>query len=221
MTAVDQKAFLQTETGTKLPCLFNPEQLQIGLGTSWAGEQIPGQQTPSLRYGGGQSGRISVKLFFDTTTDGSPVTKYTDELVKLLRVDTTLPGYDQASQNGRPPWVKFHWGKFHSFRAVITSLDLTYVLFSPSGEPLRANVSLEMLQYEPEEDWPRQNPTSGTPKPSRSHQVRPGETLDRIAAAHYDDPTAWRSLATANGIRDPFDVPAGRRLDVPTVEQGE
>ena len=218
MSGTDQKAFLQTETGKKLPCLFNPEQLQIGLSTSWAGEQIPGQQTPTLRYGGGESGTIDVELFFDTTNDGKPVTKYTDELVKLLKVDTSLPGYDAKAQNGRPPWVKFHWGKFHSFKSVITNLNLTFVYFSQTGEPLRARASLSMMQYEPEDDWPRQNPTSGTPKPERSHQVQPGETLDRIAYRHYGDPTKWRRLAAANGISDPFDVPAGRRLDIPTLE---
>ena len=218
MSNADQKAFLQTETGTKLPCLFNPEKLSIGLATSWSGEQIPGQQTPSLRYGGGESGSLDVELFFDTTSDGKPVTKYTDELVKLLKIDTRLPGYSEEAQNGRPPWVKFHWGKFHSFKAVITSLDLQFVYFSQAGEPLRAHATLSMLQYEQEDDWPRQNPTSGTPKPARSHQVQPGETLDRIAARYYGDATRWRRLAEANGIRDPFDVAAGRVVDVPTLE---
>jgi hypothetical protein len=218
MPPADQKAFLQTETGTKLPCLFNPEELQIGLAASWAGEQIPGQASPTLRYGGGQSGKIDVELFFDTTSDGTPVTTYTDELVKLLKIDTSLPGYSEEAQNGRPPWVKFHWGKFHSFKAVLTSLDLRFLYFSQKGEPLRARASLSMLQYEPENDWPRQNPTSGTPKPARSHLVQPGETLDRVAANHYGDPTRWRRLAEANGIRDPFAVPPGRSIDVPTLE---
>lgn len=218
MPGTDQKAFLQTESGTRLPCLFNPEALEIGLGTSWEGETIPGQQTPTLRFGGGESGTISVELFFDTTSDGSPVTRYTDELVKLLKVDTSLPGYSEAKQNGRPPWVKFHWGKFHSFKSVVTNLDLQFVYFSAAGEPLRARATLSLLQYEPEDDWPRQNPTSGTPKPARSHQVQPGETLDRIAATYYDDPTAWRRLAQANGIRDPFALRPGVRVDVPRAE---
>lgn len=214
----DKKAFLKTETGKKIPCLFNPEKLQITLSSSWDGKAVPGQQTPELSYGGGSSGSLKVELFFDTTSTGKPVTNHTDQLVKLLKIDTSLPGYDEAKNNGRPPWVTFHWGKFHSFKAVLTDLDLTFDYFSASGEPLRATASVSMKQYEQEDDWPRQNPTSGTPKPARSHQVQPGETLDRIAARYYGDATEWRRLAEVNGIRDPFALVAGTRIDVPTAK---
>ena len=78
---------------------------------------------------------------------------------------------------------------------------------------------MDLTQFEQEEDWPRQNPTSGTPAPARSHQLQPGETLDRVAAHYYDDPTAWRELARANGIRDPFEVRAGSQLNIPTLER--
>lgn len=213
-----QKAFLQPEKGDKIPCLFNPEKLDITLSTTWKGDPIPGQQTPELSYGGGASGTIKVELFFDTTEDGQPVTNYTDRLVKLLKIDTTLPGYDAKKKNGRPPFVTFHWGKFHSFKSVLTDLGLTYDYFSATGEPLRATASITLKQFEEEEDWPRQNPTSGTPKPARSHQVQPGETLDRIAAQYYGDATEWRRLVEVNGIRDPFQLVPGSRIDVPTSE---
>lgn len=219
MPGNDQKAYLETETDERIPCLFNPEQLEITLKTSWSGDARPGQQTPQLTFGGGESGTLSVELFFDTTHSGDPVTDYTDKLIKLTKIDTTLPGYDEAQQNGRPPWVKFHWGRFHSFKGVIDNLKLTFVLFSQTGEPLRARADLSMTQYEGEDDWPRQNPTSGTPAPARSHQVQPGESLDRIAATYYDAPTAWRRLAAANGIRDPFRLKPGTRIDIPTVEK--
>lgn len=215
-----QKAFLETETGTKLACLFNPDKFEVSMESSWEGTQVPGQQAPTQRYGGGQSGSISgLELMFDTTSTGKSVTSYTDELTKLMKVDTELPGYDPAKLNGRPPWVKFHWGRFHSFKAVVTRLSLSFVYFSAEGEPLRARATLDLTQFEEEADWPRQNPTSGTPAPARSHQLQPGETLDRVAAHYYDDPTAWRELARANGIRDPFEVRAGSQLNIPTLER--
>lgn len=180
---------------------------------------VPGQQAPQQRFSGGGAGSISgLDLLFDTTAKGTPVTEYTDKLMKLMRIDPSLPGYDENRHNGRPPWVKFHWGKFHSFKCVITQLNVSYTYFSSTGEPLRARAGLTLTQYEDEENWPRQNPTSGTPAPARSHLVQPGETLDRIAASHYDDPTNWRRLAAANGIKDPFAVRAGERVDVPTLE---
>jgi hypothetical protein len=215
----DQKAYLQTETGDKLPCLFNPSKLEITLENSYESTSMPGKQAPEMRYGGGGSGKISgLELLFDTTDTGTTVTAHTDKLVKLMKIDESLPGYDEAENNGRPAWVRFHWGKFHSFRAVVTRLSLSFTYFSQDGEPLRARASMDLTQFEDEQDWPRQNPTSGTPRPGRSHQVQPGETLDRISAAYYNDPTQWRRLATANGIRDPFAVQPGRRVEIPTLE---
>ena len=139
----DQKAYLQTETGTKLPCLFNPASFELTLESAWDGVRAPGRQAPTQFYEGGRAGRIdNLELMFDTTATGDPVTDYTDQLTQLLRIDTSLPGYDETLGNGRPPWVKFHWGRFHSFRAVATRLSLSFTYFSATGEPLRARATM-------------------------------------------------------------------------------
>ena len=107
-----------------------------------------------------------------------------------MKVDPTLPGYDAERNSGRPPWVKFRWGTHvHSFKAVVKSTEVTFTYFSSDGVPLRANVELSLEQYEPDGNWGPQNPTSGTPKPNRTHQVNVGDTLDRIAARYYGDAT--------------------------------
>jgi hypothetical protein len=216
--AKGQKAYLETERKERIPCLFNPAELALSLSNSWDADPKPGQQTPQLQFRGGGSGSLSLELFFDTTHEGKPVTTHTDKLIKLMRIDTKLPGYSKQKQNGRPGWVKFHWGKFHSFKCVIEQLDVRFTYFSPGGEPLRAKVSLALKQYQQEDQWPAQNPTSGTPAPAGSHTIQPGETLDRLAARYYGDPFRWRPIAEANGIRDPFSLKPGRIIDIPTLE---
>jgi hypothetical protein len=103
----------------------------------------------------------------------------------------------------------------HSFRAVINSTNVTFTYFSAEGTPLRANVELSLTQFEPDDNWGAQNPTSGTPKPRRTHQVQVGDTLDRIAARYYGDSTRWRDIASINGIADPLDLSPGRLLAIP------
>lgn len=210
-----EKAFLEIEGGTRLPCLFNPAQLQITRSNTWAGDALPGRGVPRLRYTGAQSGVLRVELFFDTTDTGTAVTQYTGKIVGLMDVDPTLAGSDEATHNVRPPYVTFHWGDLHSFKAVVTDLDLAFTYFSTTGTPLRSTVALTLRQYEPDAAFGPQNPTSGTPRPQRVHRVQSGETLDRIAARYYGDATRWRRLASANGIADPLSLRPGSLLTIP------
>jgi hypothetical protein len=160
---------------------------------------------------------FSLSLFFDTTSDGKAVTDYTSKLLKLMEINSSLPGSSEVTQNARPPWVVFHWGDLHSFKAVITSLTLNFTYFSSTGVPLRAKADLSLLQYQEELAFGPQNPTSGTPFPHRTHRVQPGETLDRIAAIHFGDPTKWRRIADGNGIEDPLSLRPGMLLAIPEL----
>ncbi|MFG1609215.1 LysM peptidoglycan-binding domain-containing protein [Actinoplanes sp. NPDC049265] len=210
------KAYLEVErTGEKIECLFNPAELTIAKSVSWQAGDAKGVDAPELRFQAGQSATISLNLVFDTTRTGQDVSAYTSKLLNLLRVDPELPSNDPARASGRPPWVKFHWGELHSFRAVVDRLQIRFTYFSSSGRPLRAKADLTLRQLQDEKLLPLQNPTSFTPSPHAVHIVRPGETLDRIAAARYGDATQWRLIAEANRVLDPLDLPAGTALLVP------
>lgn len=211
-----QRAYLETETGGRIECMFNPSTFAFATQNRWEADQIPGKNTPTLRYAGGAGGTFNLSLVFDTTATGTSVTEHTDKLLGLMKVDTDLPGYDPEKNNGRPPWIRFHWGThLHSFKAVITSTNVTFTYFSSEGLPLRANVEVALEQFEPDANWGPQNPTSGTPKPRRTHQVQIGDTLDRIAARYYGDATRWRDIAALNGISDPLDLTPGDLLSIP------
>lgn len=213
-----EKAFLEIEGGTRIPCLFNPETVTMGRRNNWTAAPMPGKDQPKLRYAGGGSGWVQLDLVFDTTADGTAVTNYTGKIVGLMDVDKSLPGTDENTNNARPPTVTFHWGDLHSFPCVVGDLSLTFSYFSSTGVPLRAHMHLDLVQFEPAKAFPPQNPTSGTPEPHRVHRVQPGETLDRISAHYYGDATRWRAVANANGIEDPLGVRPGSILAIPRLE---
>ena len=211
-----QKAYIEVENGQRIDCMFNPAKFSFSQSNRWESDQIPGKAVPTMRFAGGEGGSFALSLVFDTTSDGKAVTLYTNKLLKLMDVDTSLPGYDAERSNGRPPWVKFHWGTtLHSFKAVVKNIDVTFTYFSSEGLPLRANVEMSLEQYEPDANWGPQNPTSGTPRPNRTHQVQVGDTLDRISAQYYGDSTQWRDIAAANGLMDPLDLKPGSMLAIP------
>ena len=54
-------------------------------------------------------------------------------------------------------------------------------------------------------------------KPQLAHirVVRRGDSLASIAAQVYDDPSAWRAIARANGIENPLAIVPGTKLTLP------
>ena len=203
------KAYLETETGQQISFLFNPASIDMTRSVLWGDKPSPGESAPSLTWNKGNSATMSFDLMMDTTDTGSDVTVYTNQLLGLTKVD---------SQKGRPLWVRLGWGRLSSFKAVVESVTLSFTYFAANGTPLRARAKLGLKQFEDEARYPLQNPTSGTRKRDRMHQVLPGETLDRIAYAAYGDPTQWRVIAERNKVMDPLRLRPGTRLILPERE---
>jgi nucleoid-associated protein YgaU len=216
--AAPVKAYLETEAKEKIYCMFNPAELTISKSNSWQGGEAKGKNAPELRFQSGQSATLTLSLTFDTTREGNPVTDYTTKLLNLMKVSPALPGADPSRNKARPPWVEFHWGDTKSFKSIVERVQIRYTYFSSSGKPLRCKADISLKQWKDEDELPLQNPTSSTPSLHTVHQLRPGETLDRVAATHYGDATRWRQIAEANGILDPLSLPKGRQLAIP--EQG-
>jgi hypothetical protein len=218
--ALTEKAFLEIEGSAEtVPCMFNPEDLSVTRRNTWRGTSIAGQGVPQAKYLGAESGTMTIHLWFDTTDTGNAVTRHTGKVMKLMDIDPALPGFDPLTNNARPPYVIFHWGNIHSFKAVVTDLTLQFTYFSSTGVPLRAKVDLSLTQFAQSAAFGPQNPTSGTPEPHRVHRVQPGETLDRISAKYYGDSTRWRAIAAANGIVDPLALRNGSLLSIPRAAQ--
>ncbi len=215
MTGSDTKAYFEVETGEQITCLFNPAELALTRSNEWRSGSRPGRDVPTLEYAGATGGTLSFEVFFDTTATGASATQYTGQLVALMDVDPTVPGSDESTGNVRPPTVVFHWGDLHSFRAVVAALDVRLIYFSATGVPLRARVQVTLRQYEQSDAFGPQNPTSTTLRPHAVHRVSRGETLDRIAARYYADPTAWRLIAEANDIDNPLSLRPGMLIAIP------
>ena len=179
-SSLNNKAFLLTEDNQTIPCLFNPGELALNQSNGWAADVMPGKGVPTLRYTGATSGRLRLNLFFDTTDTGSPVTDYTKKIVGLMEVNDSLPGSSAVTNNARPPWVVFNWGDFHSFKAVVSDLELTFEYFSSTGTPLRARAVITLKQYQEDMAFGPQNPTSGTPEAP----PRPPGAAGRNARSH-------------------------------------
>lgn len=151
---------LVQDTNDRLPCLLNPETLVL---RRQAGVQprhsATGRLTgagladdPLLCTGGGRT-ELELDLLFDVTLDES-LNKTVD--VRSL----TAPLWDLAENategrhRGRPPLVRFLWGKSWDFPGVVVAVAERLDLFTGEGVPQRSWLRLRLLRSSPLDEQP-------------------------------------------------------------------
>ncbi len=218
-----QKAFLQIDGGDRIDCYFNPTEYSIAKTNEWSYEKVTGTSLPPAQFGGGSPRSMELSLLLDSTllTGGMTVRAATDALFKMMEVPGGTSG---GTPTAAPPMMTFHWGTVVSFKAVCTSLTVTYKLFMPTGEPIRADVKLSLKQAETASTRSSngankgQNPTTRANAGFGVHRVRDGDTLPSIAYQAYGDATRWRVIAEANEVDNPLHLRRGTPLSLPKLE---
>jgi hypothetical protein len=220
-----EMANITHEQGKSIKVMFNPDSITYTKANSWTIQPTNGQPLPEVAFASSTPATLVVTLIFDGTEKGDDVAKMVDELAAFTKVDESLTngtisnakpakGAPSAPQH-RPPTVRFMWGTFLSFKAVISRLVSHFTLFLDNGTPVRASVEVTFQQVADDDAFKNQNPTSGGRTGERVHRLGPRETLDQVAYAVYGQTSLWRGLAAFNGIDDPLRVQAGDAILLP------
>ncbi len=197
---------------------FNPSSLELHKGAVWqSGQAVGFERTSPPQFLNAEPRRLSLRILLDSSDQPGRSTVRT-------RVETLLSCCEptQASLNRKapsPPWVRLEWGTHRTigFEACVTSVDVSYTMFSPDGEPLRAVCALALQEIPGQTKG--QNPTSGALTARRVHRAVSGDTLESLAWREYGDAGAWRAIAQANAIDDPMRLAPGTALLLPAAEE--
>lgn len=201
-----EKAYLAIDGGEQIPVLFNPNQYSLDRSNQIAELGIPGAAAPVLQYVHGNTGTLSMDLFFDTYEQQSDVRRYTDKVYGLLGIQRDTHA---------PPLLTFTWGNFH-FRCVLERVSGRFTVFLADGTPVRATLSVSLKEYVDLEDASRGNPLESADH-DKTHAVKRGDSLSSLAAVEYGDPAQWRTIAVANGIDNPRLLTPGTVLKLPPL----
>jgi hypothetical protein len=204
-------------------CLFNPTDYTFAKRNEWASGSPTGGDVPLVNFSSGGAMNLEVQLLFDTLTmlsDGPDTTpqdvrEYTEKVLDLMKIDPNTADQSKGTP-GRPPRVSFRWGRFWSFKSVLTSVSQNFTLFWDDGRPIRATLTASFQQVESEGTYPPQNPTS-MGRPQKVRTVLPGETLDAIAFTEYGDASRWRAIADFNRLDNPLRLRVGQQLGLPPL----
>jgi len=218
-----KKAELAIDGGETIAVLFNPTEYTITKTNTWTFKEVQGQSLPPAEFGGGNPRELALSLLLDASLleTSQSVKSVTDKLFKMMEVGDGQPA---AGSRSAPPFVTFRWGAVDTFKAVCTSLTVAYQLFLPNGDPIRADVKLQLKQAEQASTASSssanqgQNPTTRALAGHGVHRIQDGDTLPSIAYRAYGDANHWRVIAEANGVDDPLRLRRGTPLMLPKLE---
>lgn len=189
-----------------IPVRFNPEEYDLSKSVKYGTKDIAGLSTPVTQFASGDAETLSMELFIDTSEELVDVRALTVLLDRLVTVDGQLHA---------PPKCRFVWGSL-VFKAVVTQLDKSFTKFLPTGQPVRARVSVTFQEYKTAKEQREAVPLF-SPDTTTVREVTGDETLWLIADQEYGDPALWRRIAEANDLANPRDLRAGQRLVVPEL----
>ena len=197
---------------------------------------------PLLQTGGGTT-EIVVDLLFDVSLIETPVAEG-EKPITDVRTQTLplwqLTEHSDPTQSGAGI-VRFVWGKTWNIRAVVAALAERLEYFDGEGAPGRSWLRMRMLRVDepnptqqPAVSAPQAQPGAETqvvevpPAPASAEQTTesfgepreaPPQRLDELAYRMYGDSSMWKLVAAANGVIDPFHVPAGFSLRFPPLQE--
>jgi hypothetical protein len=226
MAALEKALITNTVTGDDVEVMFNPEAIAFQNSNTFAQMTVPGLRSPLLQFVNGNLKTLELELFVDTYEEhrsGSKILNVAKQDAREItkRITDLL---EIAPETHAPPVLLFTWGEW-TLRCVLASASERYVMFLPSGIPVRAHIQVTFNEFTNAEFEAKQIKRE-TADYSRFYVVGDGETLSSIAWNVYQNAENWRPIAIRNGIDNPRSLRTGDRLLIPQlpftdVESGE
>ena len=210
--ALEHATLTNRRTSDSVPVLFNPEEYTVTRGVTWAQAAIPGREAPLLQFVNGEMQTLEMELLVDTleahgsAPAGGDVRELTEKITGFMNVD---------GETHAPPVVVFAWGTL-VFTCVVARVTQRFVMFLPTGVPVRARLSVTLNEYR-DLDLEAKEVKRQTADYTKRHVVLQEETLSSIATKVYGNPALWRAIALRNELDDPRTLEPGLALAIPSL----
>jgi Contractile injection system tube protein len=191
--------------------MFNPENWQIQENVVNNSDQAIGQVGAPARY----LGIGPRKLSFDLIIDGTGASGEKREvLVDVVALKASIGFNGESHQTNR---LLVIWGS-QIFMGAVESLSIKFTLFRPNGTPLRATVSLGLVEdIEPVMGILKMNLKSSDL--TRSRVTKMNDRLDLICYHLYNDSRYYLEVAKANNLTSFRNLPTNTELIYPPTEK--
>ncbi|MGL6315005.1 CIS tube protein [Vibrio sp. WXL103] len=200
--------------------MLNPNSIKYDLGIGYTDDpdkhqQSQGDIAPTVQFQGYKSEKLDFEILIDSTgVVESDNTQSVQDQLKQLKAVTYV--YNGSQHEPNP--VKVTWGSTLSFRGRLTSMSISYVLFSASGVPLRARVMMNFTQFLTEQE---KQALAKKSSPDLTHYVvfKAGDTLPGLCHEIYRDSAYYSKVAAYNHLPSVRSIRPGTKLYFPPLER--
>ena len=165
------------------------------------------------------------ELKIEFVLDGSQTMEGYVEMYKTKEVAVQIKAftdcvYKYEGKIHRPRFLIVHWGSELKFPSVLSHMDITYSLFNPNGNPLRAKITATFVKYESSAATAA---TSRMSSPDLTHQrtVVQGDRLDLLTFNIYDDTSFVLQVARANALSTIRQLRPGKDIIFPPINKND
>lgn len=219
-----------SSSANEIKAQINPEKLSVKYGLEYNGDSGSTDANAVLPQAKYTLPSLEMELVLDDTgvlsTElkdcGSGVTDIETYIALLKKV---VYNYVEATHG--PPFVSIEWGsvKIEStnlpgtnpsmFKGQLSDFSVEYSLFSKSGKPVQAKVSMGFKAMMD----PEYRPTGQSPDLTHIHQIQTGDNLPMLSQKIYNKPTFYMQLARVNGLSSVYQLKPGLQLVIPPLEK--
>ncbi len=115
-------------------------------------------------------------------------------------------------------YLKIYWGKGLAFPCKLETVKIDYLMFSPNGIPVRAELNASFKEFiDPATDAAKTKKSS--PDMSHMKTIKAGDNLPALCHEIYGDPRYYLQIAEINGILNFRQLTPGKQLHFPRLEK--
>ncbi len=194
------------------PALINPESYKRDYAISYSKDKAQGKLAPELKF----TGTDSEKIAFDLVLDGTGVVNKNRDVAGQIMLLKSIV-YDYKGNTHEPSPAKLVWGALIFFGR-LTSMNISYTLFTPEGIPLRAKISLSFSKYVSREEESKRAARS-SPDLTHTFIIKDGDTLPLLCDRIYSDSSLYLRIAKENKLSDFRNLKPGTRVHFPPLQE--
>ncbi len=206
----------KSDADASYTALINPESFSQDYKIQFAEkDQASGASGKQLKYESHDPEELAFEFLFDNTgiIDGKPKESVADEVKNFKKL---LMAYNGEAHE--PRHLKLIWGDSLIFKGRATDLSITYKLFTPDGQPIRATAK---VKFKGSIEDRKRNAQENKQSPDLTHfrRVKAGDTLHLMCQRIYGDARYYLQVAEVNGLGNFRRLTPGTELLFPPIDK--